>query len=102
MAEQLAQDAPTASGPVADDEPKPGEKWWQSMLWAAVLLGGGIWLFQMFDDMEHKGGSMRMNVLVVGVYRVLGKWGVLGLFAVLSIGMAYLGVSQLRKQRAAA
>jgi hypothetical protein len=96
--------APTApaSGPKESDR-APGEsRWWQSLLWAVVCFAGGIWMFNMFDDLEKHGGSIRLNFILIGIYKVLGKWGVLAFFTVAALGFAYTGVSRYRKDKAAA
>src|SRR5262245_16074179 len=90
--------APTAAAGASSN--KSNEKWWQSMLWAAVLVAGGIWFFHMFDDLEKHGGSIRMNRILIFIYDHLGKWGVLYFFLAIGFGMFAMGVNQFRKRRA--
>ncbi len=77
-----------------------GDKWWQSMLFAVVLLGGGVWLFKVFNDLEQKGGQIRMNVVIIAIYKVLGKWGVLGVMLLGGIVALIIGIRQLVASRA--
>lgn len=79
---------------------KSGDKWWQSMLAAVFLIGGGIWLFKIFNDLEQKGGSIRMNVVIIGIYKMLGKWGVLGVMVFGGIVALIIGIRQLVASRA--
>ena len=101
MSQELQQSHAQA-GAAAARTGKSGEKWWQSMLWAAVLVAGGVWFFHMFDDLEKHGGSIRMNRILIFIYDHMGKWGVLYFFLAVALAMFASGVNQLRKKRAAA
>jgi hypothetical protein len=44
----------------------------------ALALFGALLLYD-FNEWEREGGSRRMNVILYGLYSVLGKWGVASL-----------------------
>ena len=76
------------------DGPKSGGRWWQPMLWAVICAGAGVFLFHIFDDLGRNGGSVRMNLIVVEIYKLLGKWGVLGILLAGAVAFAVIGIRQ--------
>jgi hypothetical protein len=46
-------------------------------------------LHGVFTDLEKFGGSIRINWLAAGLYKLLGKWGVVGLSGLLGAGLCW-------------
>lgn len=47
---------------------------------------------------EHTDGSITLPVIIVPVYKLLGKWGIVGILAVGGILSLVMGVHDLRKK----
>jgi hypothetical protein len=56
----------------------------QNIFWATLILIGGILTFMDLSKFEAHGDSVRLNIFIIFVYKLLGKWGVLGMFVVTS------------------
>lgn len=53
-----------------------GTEIWKSLGLAALMAVVGFLCFQELDGMEQQGGTVRMNVLVILLYKVAGTTGV--------------------------
>ena len=51
--------------------------WW---FFALFSLGYGTYLYFQLTELETVGGEIEVNIIIVGVYQLLGKWGVVGFF----------------------
>lgn len=54
-----------------------------NLLGGLFLIAIGIGGYFLFNHLETNGGSMRIPVIAIGLYNLIGKWGILGIFAVL-------------------
>jgi hypothetical protein len=70
--------------------------------WGVVLIAAGIILYFVFDNFEKEGGRMRMNAIVLLVYNIAGKWGVMGLLSGGGAIATFFGVKNLVSGESAA
>ena len=59
-------------------------------LMSVVMLAGAVWMYFDLTKMETVGGTRRMNVFVVLIYNIFGKWGVVLLVG--GFGLFLLGL----------
>lgn len=57
--------------------------WWGKLLGGTVFWGLGIWLFYELGKLEVEGGRLRIHWLIAVVYNLGGRWGAVGLCALL-------------------
>jgi hypothetical protein len=81
----MAQETPTA--------------WWKTLLFGLFVIVLGVILFWYFTDFERSGGSRRMNIIVVWLYNLGGKWLASGIFVVLGVLMVGYAVVVRARQR---
>jgi hypothetical protein len=74
----------------------PSDSWWADLLGALLLFGGAVWLYYDLTAFETEGGERRMQWVLVLLYNYLGKWGIVGFFALAGVGLTFHGLSQLR------
>ena len=72
------------------------EPWWAHLIGAAVLFGVAFWMHHDLTAFEVSGGERRMPWLLVLLYKVLGKWGIVGFLGLAGIGLTFHGLNQLR------
>jgi hypothetical protein len=82
---------------VAREPDKSLDTWWKSLLWGIVVLAGGLFVFWYLDQKERAGESFRMQWIFVLVYDLLGKWGVLSVFAAIAAGLVVRSIIQRRR-----
>ena len=68
---------------------------WRDIFWAAACFAGGIGSFNWFDRIEREGGTVTSHKLVILIYDLCGKWGVLVLFMAFAAFMAFSGIKDL-------
>ena len=78
------------------EESKEGNPW-VALIIGILMMVGGWWLFSVFAAAEHTGQSMRINVIILGIYNIFGKWGVAGLLAVPGAFAVFSAIGALRK-----
>ena len=66
------------------------------------MIGCGIYAYSMFTQMEQSGGSRRLPMLIISLYRAFGKMGVLAGTSALGALLIFWGVRDLIKKRSAA
>lgn len=66
---------------------------WGSVLFGLLLIGVSFFLYSTFDDLERNGGSVRMNVIVIALYNIGGKWLASIVVAVIGIVVTIAGFS---------
>jgi hypothetical protein len=49
---------------------------WGLLIFGILIVILAFYLFSVFAGLEKSGGSMRINWIVAGLYKLLGKWGV--------------------------
>ncbi len=76
--------------------------WWRSVLLGLASAAAGVVLFAILAHMEADGGTVRMNWLLVLLYKWLGKWGVLLVLEVVAVVLVATGVRQRTREKAAA
>ena len=52
--------------------------WW---FFALFSLGYGFYIHGELTRLEATGGEIELNMILIGIYHLTGKWGVAGLFA---------------------
>ena len=62
---------------------------WQLLFWGAVLLLIAFYLHGTLTDLEKSGGAIKVNWAIAALYKLLGKWGVVGLSGLLGLGMCW-------------
>lgn len=67
----------------------------KEILYGIILLATGIFLFYMFKDYEESGGRMRMNVIVLIIYKFTGKLGTLVILEALGFISLFLGLRKI-------
>jgi hypothetical protein len=72
------------------------EPWWAHLIGATVLIGVAFWMYHDLTAFEVSGGERTMPWLLILLYKVLGKWGIVGFLGVAGIGMTFHGLNQLR------
>jgi hypothetical protein len=74
-------------------------KWWHKLLWALAFFGGAAYLYWDLTQWEQQPeGSRRMPSIGAMLYTALGKWGIVGLLALIGAGFAVLSVIQLIRE----
>ena len=73
------------------DESSP----WGNIGWGLFLIAVGVGLYFYFGHLEQEGGSVRMNAIVLMVYNVAGKTGVLAVLGGIGGLLTFLGVKDL-------
>jgi hypothetical protein len=81
---------------MSDDNKRSGEPWWAALLVALILFGITIGLYVDLTAWEASGGTRQMHWILALLYRWLGKWGMVGLCALIGMGVLYHGISKLR------
>lgn len=76
--------------------PAKTSKWWQTILWAVAMLAITVYLYWDLTKFEIEGGTRRLWVVLAMAYKLVGKWGAVGIMGALSGLMFFLGISQLR------
>ncbi|MBX3670213.1 MAG: hypothetical protein KF778_17570 [Rhodocyclaceae bacterium] len=79
------------------DEKSLAETPWSLLGAAAVSFFLGWVVFQALASWEQHGGSVRMPVIAILVYKLLGKWGITGLFCAGGCVMLYRAMRAMRQ-----
>ncbi|MEQ8789215.1 MAG: hypothetical protein RIC55_23075 [Pirellulaceae bacterium] len=61
----------------------PFDEWWGKLLGAPLFWGIGYWLYYELGRLETEGGTVRINWFFALAYQLGGRWGAVGLCAVL-------------------
>jgi hypothetical protein len=83
--------------PAADVDSKD-DKWWHSALWGLASFGLAAFLYFDLSAFERDGGTKRVKWYIAFLYNTLGKWGVVGLFVLLGVGLLGFAVAKLRSR----
>lgn len=68
---------------------------WATLLWGIVLIAVGIGLYFYFGHLEQEGGNVRMNAIILAIYKVAGKTGILVVLGGIGGLMTALGIKEL-------
>src|SRR5262245_39943814 len=74
------------------DQDKLKEKWWLALPFGLAMLAGAVWVYQDLTKFEVEGGTRRINWIAALAYNYLGKWGVVGLLALIGVGAIIHGI----------
>lgn len=66
---------------------------WGTIILGSLVILGGIFLYQEFAQLEARGGSIKINWLMLIIYKLLGKWVAAGLCVVTGIFLMRNGFS---------
>ena len=72
---------------------------WGTLLWGLVLVVIAVIAFFAFSGLERDGGRVRIPALILIAYKLLGKWGVLGIFGGLGGLMTISGILGIAKKK---
>lgn len=78
------------------EQEKPDNPW-STLGWGVLMIGLGIGGYFLFANLEESGGSVRMNVIVLLVYKILGKYGVLAVFSAIGALLILVGAKGIAK-----
>lgn len=53
---------------------------WKNLGWGLLMAAVGLYSFHEFATLEAQGGEIRINVWVLAIYKIAGKYGVLAFF----------------------
>jgi hypothetical protein len=73
---------------------------WKDFGYAALMFAVGIGLYFFFNYLETEGEGARMNAIIVLLYELLGKTGVLLTFCGLGLIFLLSGLNTVRKNKA--
>lgn len=79
------------------DENPHEESPWSLLGFAAFLFFLGWFIFRALAGFEEQGGSVRMPVIAILAYKLLGKWGITGLFCAGGFVMLYRAMRAMRQ-----
>lgn len=54
-------------------------------------IGFGVFMYSVFSGLEASGGSIRMNIIFVGLYKLFGKIGTTAVFWLIGVGCVWVG-----------
>ena len=58
---------------------------WSMVIVGLLMIGGAVFLYNVFDNFEKEGGSVRMPAIAILMYKIGGKW-------LVSIFVALMGI----------
>lgn len=88
--------SPASSGAVAaSTAPSPNLEIWKAFGLAAVAAILGFLTYQELDTLEQQGGSVRMNTLVILLYKTTGTTGIAVVFGAAALYFLVSGIRQL-------
>jgi hypothetical protein len=61
------------------------------------LFAVGVGLFFFFGHLEQQGGNVRMPAIILGIYKLTGKWGILIICSLLGACGVGAGIVSLVK-----
>jgi hypothetical protein len=64
-----------------------------------LLIAVGVGCYFWFDHLETEGGRIRIHALILLLYNLLGKWGVLGVIGGIGVLMTVSGARGLMAGR---
>lgn len=75
------------------------DKWYTWFLYAlgSLALSGFLWWY--LTDFEENGGSRRVHWVIALLYNALGKVPTVGIFGLLGLVFAGVGVAQMLKKK---
>lgn len=81
------------------DDSGPFDTCWGKLIGGAVFWGIAVWLFYQLGKLEVEGGSVRVHWIIAVAYKFGGRWGAVGLFAVLGALFLVLGARHFTESR---
>jgi hypothetical protein len=82
---------------ISTETPNPWKKFLSTVGMGIFSIAGGIYLYYDFANWEQTGGTRMMNSIIYGIYRVLGKGGVLAFCLLAGVTLLITGTIELRK-----
>ena len=83
------EEEPNSKESAEEDNP------WATLFWGAILIAAGVGLYFYFGHLEQEGGSVRMNAIILAIYKVAGKTGILVILGGLGGLMTAMGIKEL-------
>jgi hypothetical protein len=62
-----------------------------------LMLAGVWWMYSAFNNLEATGGSVSMPAIAVILYKIFGKWALVGLVGFVGFFCTLLGFRKLIK-----
>jgi len=87
----------SVGGKPAADAPEDQDNPVALILGGVLMLAGAVFCYFWLADKELHGGTIRMPVLALLLYELLGKWGVSGLVALVGIVILGRGIQRARQ-----
>lgn len=69
---------------------------WSLILIGVLIIGFSWWMFSIFSGLEQSGGTLRINWIVALLYKIFGKWVVVGLIGFVGALCVNKGIQKLR------
>ena len=79
----------------SEDSAEKPENPWVGIIVGALMIAGGIFVYFYLANWEQEGGSIRMNVIIMLVYDLLGKVGVAALCCLIGAVMIWASAKDL-------
>lgn len=70
----------------------------KSLLWGAFLLCGAVAAYFYIGNAEQTGHSFTLPIILDPVYRLIGKWGIVGVLVLGAAGWFWSAISKMRQQ----
>lgn len=70
-------------------------KWWYYVLAGLAAGAGTVYEYFSLTRFEQEGGTRTMNRVIALIYDAVGKWGVVGIGAVVSVLLVAVGLWSL-------
>jgi hypothetical protein len=77
------------------ETPRQEESWLSILAASLLMFGSALYFYWLLSDFETHGGELRMPSILIGLYKAFGKFGIVGIFALL--GFIVGGIAMNKK-----